>query len=35
MNFRDTSTLVTLGVDEPHRQRVLRILEAGNGMAVR
>ena len=34
MNFRDTSALVALGVDEPHRQLALRALEANDRMAV-
>ncbi len=34
MNFRDTSALVALGVDEPHRQIALRALEANDRMAV-
>ena len=34
MNFWDTSALVALGVDEPHRQLALRILEADDLMAV-
>ena len=34
MNFWDTSALVALGVDEPHRQIALRILEAEDRMAV-
>ena len=34
MNFWDTSALVALGVDEPHRQLALRILEADDRMAV-
>ena len=34
MNFWDTSALVALGVDEPHRQSALRILEADDRMAV-
>ncbi|MDE0456956.1 MAG: type II toxin-antitoxin system VapC family toxin [Chromatiales bacterium] len=34
MNFWDTSALVALGVDEPHRKTALRILEADDRMAV-
>ena len=34
MNFWDTSALVALGVDEPHRKIALRILEADDWMAV-
>ena len=34
MNFWDTSALVALGVDEPHRQIALRALEANDRMAV-
>ena len=34
MNFRDTSALIALGVDEPQRQSALRILEADGRMAV-
>ena len=34
MNFWDTSALVALGVDEPHRRRALRILETDDRMAV-
>ena len=34
MNFWDTSALVALGVDEPHRHRVLRILNEDDRMAV-
>lgn len=34
MNFWDTSALVALGVDEPHRRRALRILEEDDRMAV-
>ena len=34
MNFRDTSALLALGVDEPHRQTALHILEADDRMAV-
>ena len=34
MNFWDTSALVALGVDEPHRQLALRALEANDRMAV-
>ena len=34
MNFWDTSALVALGVDEPHRQTALRIVEADDRMAV-
>ena len=34
MNFWDTSALVALGVDEPHRQTALHILEADDRMAV-
>ena len=34
MNFWDTSALVALGVDEPHRQLALRILESDDRMAV-
>lgn len=34
MNFRDTSALVALGADEPHRQLALRALEANDRMAV-
>ncbi len=34
MNFWDTSALVALGVDEPHRRTALRVLEADDRMAV-
>ena len=34
MNFWDTSALVALGVDEPNRQKALRILESDDRMAV-
>ena len=34
MNFWDTSAIVALGVDEPHRQRALGILEKNDRMAV-
>lgn len=34
MNFWDTSALIALGVDEPHRELALRILEADDRMAV-
>ena len=34
MNFWDTSALVALGVDEPHRHKALRILEQDDRMAV-
>ena len=34
VNFWDTSALVALGVEEPHRQLALRILEADDRMAV-
>ena len=34
MNFWDTSALVALGVDEPHRRTALRILESDDRMAV-
>ena len=34
MNFWETSALVALGVDEPHRQTALHILEADDRMAV-
>lgn len=34
MNFWDTSALVALGVDEPHRQRAVDVLEADDQMAV-
>lgn len=34
MNFWDTSALVALGVDEPHRRFALRVLEADDRMAV-
>ena len=34
MNFWDTSALVALGVEEPHRERALRILEGDDRMAV-
>ena len=34
MNFWDTSALVALGSDEPHRAVVLRILEQDDRMAV-
>ena len=34
MNFWDTSALVALGVDEPHRHRALRILNEDDRMAV-
>ena len=34
MNFWDTSALVALGVDEPHRQLALRAHEANDRMAV-
>ena len=34
MNFWDTSALVALGVDEPHRRIALRILESDDRMAV-
>ena len=34
MNFWDTSALVALGVEEPHRQLALHVLEADDRMAV-
>ena len=34
MNFWDTSALVALGVEEPHRERALRVLEGDDRMAV-
>ena len=34
MNFWDTSAIVALGVDEPHRQRALRVLEADDQVVV-
>lgn len=34
MNFWDTSALVALAVDEPHRERALRVLEGDDRMAV-
>ena len=34
MNFWDTSAIVALGVDEPHRQRALRILETDDQVVV-
>ena len=34
MNFWDTSALIALGVDEPHRQRVLDVLEGDERMVV-
>ena len=34
MNFWDTSALVALGVDEPHRQQALDILEEDDRMVV-
>ena len=34
MNFWDTSALVALGVDEPHRQQALDVLEEDDRMVV-
>ena len=34
MNFWDTSALVVLSVDEPHRQTALRVLEADDQIVV-
>jgi len=34
VNFWDTSALVALAVDEPHRERALRVLEGDDRMAV-
>ena len=34
MNFWDTSALIALGVDEPHRQRTLEVLEEDERMVV-
>ncbi len=34
MNFWDTSALVTLSVEEPHRQTALRVLEADEHIVV-
>jgi len=34
VNFWDTSALVALGVDEPHREHALRVLEGDDRMAV-
>ena len=34
MNFWDTSAIVALGVDEPHRQRALRVLETDDQVVV-
>ena len=34
MNFWDTSALIALGVDEPHRQRTLEVLEEDDRMVV-
>lgn len=34
MNFWDTSALIALGVDEPHRQRMLEVLEEDDRMVV-
>lgn len=34
MNFWDTSAIVALGVDEPHRQRALRVLEKDDQVVV-
>ena len=34
MNFWDTSALIALGVDEPHRQQALDVLEEDDRMVV-